>query len=245
VRGLALAASFLTRVPVRVAIGEPGDLGRAVAWFPVVGAAVGAIVGGVAWAAALALPPLVAGLGAVAVSLLLTGAFHEDGLADTFDGLAGGMSPERRLEIMKDSRVGTFGATALVVAILAEAALLASFSGAVTVMVSAAAGAAGRAASVTLMRLFPAAAPGLGSEYLASVTPAGMVTAAALGAIPLAALGTAGVAAAVAAWLAAVVVGVWARRAIGGITGDVLGAAVVAAKLAVLVAAATAGVSPW
>ncbi len=76
--------------------------------------------------AAAGLPALVSGAVTVAVAAFTTGAFHEDGLADTFDGLGGGATPERRLEIMKDSRLGAFGGTALMLALILRVALLAA-----------------------------------------------------------------------------------------------------------------------
>jgi adenosylcobinamide-GDP ribazoletransferase len=123
-RGARAAFVFLTRIPVG---GHPYD---AAAWrwapahFPLVGLVLGALLG----ALHRALWP-VGALGDAALvlgaSLLLTGAMHEDGLADTADALGGGMTPERVLEILKDSRVGVYGACALLVSLVGRAALLA------------------------------------------------------------------------------------------------------------------------
>jgi adenosylcobinamide-GDP ribazoletransferase len=117
-----VALQFLTRLPVaRDLDPKPKDLNQALYFFPVVGFFLGLVsVGflklfthwGLAWELACALS-LVAGV-------LITGCFHEDGLADTCDGLWGGFTPQRRLEIMKDSRVGTYGATALVLFFLVK-----------------------------------------------------------------------------------------------------------------------------
>ena len=86
-RGLLGAVAFLTRVPVPPAVTAGTDLARAVAWFPVVGGGVGLVVGAVTVGAGAVAPPLVAAVLAVGAGLLLTGAFHEDGLADTFDAV--------------------------------------------------------------------------------------------------------------------------------------------------------------
>ena len=135
-RCLLLALQFLTRIPVtgRLAhwVGYSPQLLRASArYFPLVGAGVGVLTAAVLGLAWWLLPPVpaaawVAAVAALAAGLLLTGALHEDGLADTFDGLGGGTTPERALEIMKDSRIGSYGALALGVALLAKCALLAS-----------------------------------------------------------------------------------------------------------------------
>jgi adenosylcobinamide-GDP ribazoletransferase len=134
-RHFLLALQFLTRIPVtgRLAawIGYSPELLRAsAAHFPGVGWVVGGVAAAVLAAALAQLPPgplgalLAAGL-ATAVSVWLTGAFHEDGLADTADGLGGAVARERALEIMKDSRIGSYGAIALVLALLLKVLLLA------------------------------------------------------------------------------------------------------------------------
>ena len=112
-RPLVAAFRFLTRVPVPGPETRAEDLAGAVGWFPVVGACVGLATAGAfvlglrLWAA-----PVAAAL-AVAFGLLLTGGFHEDGFTDAADGLGGGWTRERVLEIMKDSRIGAYGAMAL------------------------------------------------------------------------------------------------------------------------------------
>ena len=122
-----LALSFLTRLPVpSLAAYEPERLARAAVYFPLVGALIGAVVGLVLIAATQVLPPLVAACLAIAAGLLLTGALHEDGLADSFDGLAGS-SREKRLEIMRDSRLGTYGSLALMTVLGLRWSVLMSF----------------------------------------------------------------------------------------------------------------------
>src|SRR5216684_378067 len=103
-----LALGFLTIWPVRVGATKPGDLGRAAGWFPLVGLLLGLVLSGAQWLLLrLFPPPLVGGL-VVALWAALTGGLHLDGLADCGDGLWVSASPERRLEIMHDARIGAF-----------------------------------------------------------------------------------------------------------------------------------------
>jgi adenosylcobinamide-GDP ribazoletransferase len=123
-RGVRAAFVFLTRVPVGGFPYTDGEWRAAPAHFPLVGAALGAVLGAVD-RVLLPLGPLAAAMVALAASLLLTGAFHEDGLADTSDALGGAYTREQVLVILKDSRVGTFGACAVVVSLVGRAALVA------------------------------------------------------------------------------------------------------------------------
>lgn len=124
---LLLAVQFLTRLPVPASAGfTPERLTAATRYHPLVGVLIGALVALVYAAALLAWPPLVAVVLSIVASLLLTGAFHEDGLADMFDGIGGGLTRERALEIMKDSRIGTYGGSALILALLLKATTLAA-----------------------------------------------------------------------------------------------------------------------
>lgn len=120
------ALQFLTRVPPGRIPYEPDALSRAVAWFPVVGVFVGAAAVGVHWIASRWVSPQLAALATLGFLVMLTGAFHEDGLADAADGLGGGRNREQSLEIMRDSRIGTYGAVALVLSLLARWLLLGS-----------------------------------------------------------------------------------------------------------------------
>jgi adenosylcobinamide-GDP ribazoletransferase len=123
-RGVRAAVVFLTRVPVGGSPYSAADWRWAAAHFPLVGAAVGAATGTATWLLA-PLGPWAAAILAMGVSLLLTGALHEDGLADTSDALGGGHSREKVLAILKDSRIGVFGGCALVVSIAGRGALVA------------------------------------------------------------------------------------------------------------------------
>jgi cobalamin 5'-phosphate synthase/cobalamin synthase len=119
---LATAAQFLTRIPLPAADHFTEQrLAAAPRYFPLVGALVGALCAGVYIAALAVFPASVAVLLALAAGLLITGAFHEDGLADTFDGLGGG---DRALDVMRDSRIGTYGAVALLSVLALKCAAL-------------------------------------------------------------------------------------------------------------------------
>jgi adenosylcobinamide-GDP ribazoletransferase len=124
VRALRAAIVFLTRVPAGGFPYQEAEWRWAPAWFPLVGAGVGAVAGGVAWLAAGAGPFVAAAL-AVIASLMVTGAFHEDGLADTADALGGAYDREKLFAILKDSRIGSFGGAALVMSLVLRVALLA------------------------------------------------------------------------------------------------------------------------
>ncbi len=121
-----LSLQFLTRIPVR-SDGHYSELRMAEIprYFPLVGALIGAVGGAVFFVAHELLSLGSAVLVSVAATMALTGAFHEDGLADTFDGVGGGVIKSKALEIMRDSRLGTYGTLAVVVALLLKIALLA------------------------------------------------------------------------------------------------------------------------
>lgn len=126
---LRLACQMLTRFPAARGIDyAPALDAAAVRYYPVVGILVGLASGAVFAAAFGSFGPLLAAVLAIATSVLFTGAMHEDGLADTADGIGGGGSAERALEIMRDSRIGVYGVLALVLVVAAKALALASLS---------------------------------------------------------------------------------------------------------------------
>jgi adenosylcobinamide-GDP ribazoletransferase len=243
---LSLAASFLTRLrpPGTPPDLTPGRLAGAVRAFPLIGAGVG-LAGGIVYALAywLGLPPFAAALCAVAATALATGALHEDGLADTADGLGGGQTAEDRLRIMRDSHIGAFGVLALVFSVGLRTAALATLGTPALVAAALIAGGAGSRALLgpLMRRLDPARADGL-AVNAGRPSEEGALTAAVIGAafaLLFLGLGT-GIVAAAAACVAAAAVGQYARRGIGGYTGDVLGAAQQAAEVAILLVAAAA-----
>lgn len=124
--GFRLAVQFLTRLPVADVGYTPERMARTPKWHPAVGALIGALTGAVFFAGSLVWPPVVAVLVSVAAGLLLTGCFHEDGFADACDGLGGGSTRERALEIMRDSRLGTYGVAGLTMMLAGKVAVLAA-----------------------------------------------------------------------------------------------------------------------
>ena len=224
--GLLAALQFLTRVPIRLRA-EP-SLPRTVAWFPVAGAVIGAAVGGAAAGMWHLTPPLVAAAVAVAIGLLATGAFHEDGLGDVADAFGGGWTVEHRLEILKDSRHGTYGVAAMCTSIVLRIVALGSLPGPATMFAAAvAAHTMGRVAAVAMAGTMPlATSAGLGVDYGRSTTR-GRAALGCLSGVAITALATGWWAAPLlaAAAAASLATGALARRKIGGISGDVLGAA--------------------
>lgn len=235
---LRRACAFLTRLPGGAHPETDRELGRSVPWFPVVGAVVGALSGGVYWALHGPLGPSLAAVTAVAAGAVTTGGFHEDGLADTADAL-GGTSRARRLEIMKDSRVGVFGVLALVLSTLVRVFAISSLDPLDGVIALVVAHMLGRTTAVALMASAPTASgTGLGHSYTAHLPRVWTATAIIVSSAAAAGLGLVGAVSLVAAAAAAAVVGLVAQRAFGGVTGDVLGAAEQAGEMAVLVSAA-------
>lgn len=120
-----LALGFFTRIPIPSSTPySETRMNRAGRYFPLVGLLIGVMVCVIYLGLAYVLPISSAVLLTMVASVLLTGAFHEDGLADMADGIGGGMTVERRLEIMKDSRLGTYGTITLVLALLLKWQLL-------------------------------------------------------------------------------------------------------------------------
>lgn len=240
---LILALRFLTVLPIpgREAQG-PTALGRAAWWFPVVGLMLGALLAGAGRLIDALLPPLVGAALLVTGWKAATGAIHLDGLADCLDGLAG-RDRERRLAIMRDSRIGVFGAVGLALFLLLSVTALAGLALSVRYRLLVLAPVIGRVAPTLAGAWLPPATPGqgLGAAFVASVSRwAGLAHVA--GGVGLAAwlLGPWGVAIAAAAWGAAMLWAGFAAVRLGGLTGDVLGAAVELAELGVLLGGAAA-----
>ncbi len=230
-----VALQFLTRVPVPAWVGfEPDWLNRSARWFPLVGLCVGAAAALVLAVASCVFPPAVAVGLSIAATLLLTGGFHEDGLADTADALGGSVGRARALEIMKDSRIGSYGALALIVVLGLKAVALTAMLPALAIPALLLAHTASRTAAVVLIRVLPYAgdiehakakplarrvsrvgvAVAIGTVFgvgalLVVAVPA--QASAVVTSLVLSAIGT--------AWIA-----LWLRRRLGGYTGDALGA---------------------
>ena len=232
------AVQFLTRVPVPRSRYDPDWLPGAAKHFPLVGIAIGLASAAVLLGASRWTGGAVPALLAVAAALLITGALHEDGLADSADGL-GGATREARLAIMKDSRLGTFGVLALMVCLGLRVAALSAVPAPLAAAALVAAAAAGRLATLPLMRWTPYA----GDIAAAKVAPGrpsrgGLAWAAAIGLAPFLALPPSAALSALALALSAGALAAWLLcRGIGGHTGDILGAVTAIVETAVLLGA--------
>jgi adenosylcobinamide-GDP ribazoletransferase len=251
-----LAISFLTTLPVPAAAASAGGaanarqaLGRAGVWFPVVGLVLGLLLTGAHWLLARLFEPLLAAGLLVTLWAALTGGLHLDGLADCGDGLLAATTRERRLEIMRDPRLGSFGGLSLLLfvllKVLAVAGLAADSPGGLAPVISRLAD--GWAllpfaiAAVTARWLLllagrqPGARPdGLGAAFASGLRPGALWVAGALTLAVAALGGWRGLAALAAAHVAAATVFAVARARLGGLTGDVFGLTVELAELAVL-----------
>jgi len=235
---LALAVVFMTRLPLRLSGPLPDDAhARAMGWFPLVGAGVGLFGGAIyALAALLHLPPLPSALLALAGAVWLTGGLHEDGAADVADGFGGGRDKARKLEIMRDSRVGSYGVLAIVFSVALRAAAVAALAEPRAVVLAlVAAGALSRGGMAVIAHLLdPARADGLAARQ---GRPATGTVALSLGlslTITAATVGHLAPVAILVSVLAVAAVALQARRQIGGHTGDVFGAAQQVTEAAVL-----------
>jgi adenosylcobinamide-GDP ribazoletransferase len=240
--GFAVATAFFTRIPVPTSACRPERVADAAWAFPLVGAGIGGVVAFAFFLAQLfGLGDWPAAALAVLAGTVLTGALHEDGLADTADGLIGGHDRDQRLIIMRDSRHGTFGVVAIVFSVLLRAAALAGIGEPIYAgLALIAAHAASRAALPYAMRaMVPARAEGLGATA-GRPSPSTAIGALAIGlVITVAALGPRQ--GAIAAGLAGAAVfglGVLAHRRIGGYTGDLLGAFQQTGEIVMLLTAA-------
>lgn len=226
--GLWGALRFLTRIPLPGRLASPWErFGAALPWFPFAGLIVGALLASLDVLARAWLAPLTSSALVVVAWLLLTGALHADGLMDTCDAVFAPVSPERRLEIMRDTAVGAFGVAGFVCVVLLKVSALASMAPEVRTAALLAAPVIGRWALVGSATLFAyGRVEGLGSPLKAAATGPTFLVASALPALlaiglfaPLAGglmLGLCG--------LTMLGLGVWFTRRLPGLTGDTYGA---------------------
>lgn len=240
-RLLAVAFGFLTRLPVPQVEIRDGDLTRASALFGVVGLVVAALGVAVRVLAGWVWGPVVGGVAGVLTVTLATGAFHEDGLADTADGLWGGWEPAERLRIMRDSRLGTYGTVALLAVFALRFALLIPLPPATFAVALVCGHVLGRAAGPVLVHLLPALADSSSAGIAGPIGPTGRLVTMVVVIVPVAlASGLLAVLlVAVALLVTAACAGVYRRR-LGGITGDAIGATTVLVELAVIAAVVAA-----
>jgi adenosylcobinamide-GDP ribazoletransferase len=233
---LVAATTFLTRVPLGRVVSVDGEaVARAAPVYPLVGGAIGALGGAVVDVTSGPLPALAAAVLGLAVVALVTGAMHLDALADTADAL-GGMTRERRLEIMRDHGVGAFGAVAVMLVLLFETSVLADVDHAWSAF--AAAAACARWAPLPLAVALPyVRREGQGAAIVGSTSVArALVALAAACVVAVGVRGVDGLAAVGAAAATALVLGLFFRRWVGGVTGDTLGATTELAQAAGLAA---------
>jgi adenosylcobinamide-GDP ribazoletransferase len=242
VRSAAAAVTFLTRMPLgRLVQVEKVDVAHGAWFFPAIGGAVGGVSGLLADVVGDWLPSLAAGAIAVGAAALLTGAMHLDALADSADAL-GAPTRQRALEIMRDHSVGAFGATALIVVLVVDAALFGSLAQTDdAALAGLAAGAAGRATMLLPALILPYARAEEGQgrllDGIGAATLVSAVVLATLLALPIGVPGLWGLGAA--ALTAGVLTLLWRQR-FGGMTGDLLGATAKLAETAALVTVAAA-----
>jgi adenosylcobinamide-GDP ribazoletransferase len=224
---IALCFVFFTRLPPPASDFRDRTLAQAIWAAPLVGVAV-AVIGSIVYALAIALAlsvGLSAGL-ALAAMMLATGCLHEDGLSDVADGFGGGPTREKKLEIMRDSRIGAYGASALIISALLRWSAISELASPVYVFCGlVAAHAASRALLPAFMHLLPPArADGLGAGA-GVVSPGTALTALAIGLVALSAIGLSGLIPAILCLgLVFFAFRLLCRQQIGGQTGDTIGA---------------------
>jgi adenosylcobinamide-GDP ribazoletransferase len=230
---LRVAFAFLTRLPVASPALTVETMSRATPWFPLVGLAVGATMGGIRALAEIALDAPPATVLALLGAVLLTGGLHEDGLADCADAVGAHASRERRREILHDPRVGTFGALALIFAVTLAVAALAPLDTSHFLRTALAAQLIGRLSTVVIAR-FARRDSRVGSAQMLQpgrAASAVSATCALAALVAIAGPSAAGVALAASASVSAIAV-VTIMRAIGSLNGDALGAVTTLATLA-------------
>lgn len=218
--GLLSSVGLLTRWPVDHA----GNATSGTAWFPMIGALIGLAGGAVYAVSLLALPRVLSATIAVAAVIALTGALHEDGLADYADALGSRKGADEALEIMRDPRVGVFGATALILSIVWRIAALSTLGPGQALALLPMAHSMARSATAALVGASQARSEGVG-HFAADTTTSRGVVVSMLGGLVVGVLaaGYWAVPAALLAGLAVLRLRSSARRRLGGVTGDVLG----------------------
>ena len=232
---LRLAFSFLTILPAALREApQPGDMGRSAVWFPWIGLLIGGLVGLVKFSADLIFPPIISAGLSVAFWAFLTGGLHLDGLADCCDGMLNASSPERRLEIMRDPRLGSFGGTGLILHLLLKTLALASLPAFPAGWAFLLAPVLGRWLILLAARQPLARPGGMGADFALGLSRRTFTLAAVLPICLTILGGWRAVLAAALAHLTALGIFSSARSRLGGVTGDVFGLTVEASELVIL-----------
>lgn len=243
-----IALQFFTRLPIPRWVGyQPQWLQQSSRYFPLIGVVVAAICGATYMVASWLLPPPIAVLLAVAAGIYLTGAFHEDGFADMCDGFGGGLTRERVLEIMKDSRIGAYGAIGILCLLAIKAGALVSLPPQIVAAAFFIGHPLSRLAAVSLIWLMDYARDeGKAKPMAQSMSTGEFVVAALCGLLPAIICGALGildwsalVLATLAATASAWFLGRKCQRRLHGYTGDCLGAVQQVAEVAVYLAILT------
>lgn len=236
---LLFAVGFLTSIPVRTPAPQRGDPGRAGGWFPVVGLFIGVILAAAHYALSQVFSPLLSAALTVALWALMTGGLHLDGLADCGDGLLAAVSPERRLEIMRDPRLGTFGGAALILHLLLKTFAIASLP--VPSIVAFLLAPSIARWLILIVAAQPSARPGgLGEAFKQGLNRTVYVGAAIIPIVLIVLGGWRAIIAAIVVHGAAWGIIRLTRSRLGGVTGDVFGLTVEVSELIVLLVYAAA-----
>lgn len=218
-----IALMTLTRLPAGPIKGAVPQVAQSVWAFPLVGIIVGSLAALAFWATtAVGLPAPLAGLLAITLSVLATGAIHEDGLADLADGFGGGQSKERKLEIMRDSRIGSYGAVALILSVGLRGVAIGDVAQAGWALIALAA--FSRALMPLVMWWLPAARADGQGRSAGAVSGRLCLISVLLGLAAVALLQAGAIPVILGMVVAAAIVIFLAKRQVGGFTGDVLGA---------------------
>jgi adenosylcobinamide-GDP ribazoletransferase len=222
---LLAAFQFLTILPVKRSFTSE-QVGRAAAYFPVVGIVIGLVLAGINYVLRLILPETVVNVILIALLAIFSGGLHLDGLADTMDGIAGHRTPEKRLEIMRDSRIGGFAAIGVALFLLMEYVSLNSIPGNLMLATLIVAPTLSRWAMVNAIFVYPYARPsGLGKAFKDAVSWRQFTIATVVSLIPAVVLfKVAGVVIIAGAWIAVTLTALYLKRHLKGLTGDTYGA---------------------
>ncbi len=222
---LLAAFQFLTILPVKTNFTSQ-QLGRASAYFPVVGAIIGLVLAGINYLLKMILPGAAVNIILIALLVLFSGGLHLDGLADTMDGMARHRTPERRLEIMRDSRIGSFAAIGVALVLLMEYVFLNSIPGNLMFATLIVAPTLSRWAMVNAIFVYPyARLEGLGTSFKEGVSWRQFVIASVVSLIPAVVLfKMAGVVIMAGVWITVTIAAIYLKNQLRGLTGDTYGA---------------------
>lgn len=223
--GLLAAFQFLTLLPVKQNF-TPRQIGRSTVYFPVVGIVIGLALSGLNYLLSLILPSAAVNVFLVATLAISSGGLHLDGLADTLDGIAGHRSVEKRLEIMRDSRIGGMGAIGIALFLLVEYVLLHSIPGQLKLNALVLAPVLSRWAMVNAIFIFPYARPsGLGRVFKDHMNWQKFALATLVALILTVVLFTwSGLVIMAGTWIIIILIGMFLTRQLKGLTGDSYGA---------------------